>query len=123
MSATKDQYYIYGRKLDSEFGRQKKTYSQDGNYYSTGGEDNYSYENRYEYRNDTVSIKRKKEMEDALNLFGYHNVADITISDLNKKRISMIKKYHPDTNTAGEETAKKINAAYDLLKKYAKGGC
>lgn len=44
-----------------------------------------------------------------------------TMSELKKARNALIKEFHPDNKAGGdEELSKKINAAYELLSKYAK---
>ena len=59
---------------------------------------------------------------DALKVFSINQENQIDINLINKTRISLLKKYHPDINSAGLEMSKIINSAYDLLKEYASKG-
>ncbi len=52
---------------------------------------------------------------EALNLFGFTN--NFTKEELKKRYLELSKKYHPDLN-GDEEMMKKVNMAYEILKKH-----
>ena len=54
---------------------------------------------------------------EALNLFGFTN--KFTKEELKKRYLELSKKYHPDLN-GDEEMMKKVNMAYEILKKHNK---
>lgn len=66
---------------------------------------------------NTAQPRRDKEFEDALTLFMFDSLDNITAVELRSQRNRLIKTFHTD---AGGETeqAEKINAAYEVLKRH-----
>ena len=52
---------------------------------------------------------------EALRLFGF--TSNFTKEELKKRYLELSKKYHPDLN-GDEEMMKKVNMAYEILKKH-----
>lgn len=61
------------------------------------------------------------EVQAAITLFMFDSLDDLTLEKLDKQRKRLLKTFHPDEGL-GDDTgfAQKINAAYDVLKIYAK---
>ena len=60
---------------------------------------------------------QEKELNDALKLYAL--TIPFTCEVLKKKRNTMLKHYHPDEGMYDTKYSQKINAAYDVLQKYA----
>ncbi|MFZ4761423.1 MAG: J domain-containing protein [Alphaproteobacteria bacterium] len=67
---------------------------------------------------DMPAPPMKPELHAALRILGFN--AHVSLSEVRKRYLDMVKELHPDLNQADpvkEDKLKKINRAYDLLKK------
>ena len=129
MEACRTEYILYGKTLEREFGERKKWNENAGkaneteasqNAYRSFERSGYSRSGYNEERANQESVnKAKRDLENALKLYGFSSIANITKEELNKRRIKLVKQYHPDVNPKGEDLIKDVNAAYDLLSRYA----
>ena len=107
----------YNTDWDKQF---NKDYWQGNAYYHNHENRDGSYQKRCNDRcnnqNDrSNSNSRKNDLEIALAFYGLR--IPYTEIELKEKRKELIKEAHPDAG-GSEEEAKKINAYYDILKKY-----
>ncbi len=59
------------------------------------------------------------DVKKAMRIFGIRSLNELSRESLDRKRRELMKRYHPDSGSAGStERAGEINAAYDLLKRY-----
>lgn len=71
-----------------------------------------------EYAEDDL-IEASSELQQAMSLFMVDDLSAITLEELKAQRNRLIKTFHPDTaSDADTKYAQKINAAYEVLKKY-----
>lgn len=62
---------------------------------------------------------KNSELQDALALFMFDDLSEVTKESLNQQRKRLAKVFHPDVSGADTtKYAQRINAAYDVLKQY-----
>ena len=78
-----------------------------------------SLDERVEYEQKTEHEERttgQQEIREALAVFLFDDISEVTLEKLKTQRNKLIKSFHPDGTNENEKYAQKINAAYELLK-------
>lgn len=82
-----------------------------------------SLDSQEEYEQKTEREEKyngNQELREALAVFLFDDISEVTLDKLKSQRNKLIKSFHPDGTNEDEKYAQKINAAYELLKNLVK---
>lgn len=108
-------------KQQKRLERAKREESKQSKQSKQSNKDNDGIDRESFIHDDNTDIQENSLLQDALNKFEYNNVYSFTKDELRKKRNSLLKYVHPDSNlTEDDKDAIQINEYFDILSKYTK---